>query len=372
MNIPFFSFEKRNQQIRNEALKTFEQFFDSQFYVLGKSTTKFEKAYAKFNKTKYCVGVSTGLDALHLALRALNIKAGDEVIVPSNTYIATVLAISYTGATPVFVEPKIETYNINPGLIESAITKKTKCIIPVHLYGQACEMDAIMQIARIHNLFVVEDNAQAHGASFNGRLTGSFGDINAVSFYPTKNLGALGEAGAVTTDSENLAEKIRIFRNYGSQKRYFNDVIGYNDRIDEFEAAYLNFALGYLKKWNSERLKVAQLYHLYLEEIEGIILPKIADGATTVNHLFVTRTHLRDELQNFLKSKGIGTMIHYPIPPHLQKAYQHLGYKKGDFPIAEELANTCLSLPLWLGLSEQQVEHIAKVIKNFFHSHKKE
>ena len=366
MKIPFFSFEKRNRQIRAEALQTFENFFDSSFYVLGNSTVAFEKNYAAYNNVKACAGVSTGLDALHLSLLALGIGKGDEVLVPSNTYIATVLAISQTGATPVFVEPRKETANINPDLIEAAITPHTRCIMPVHLYGQACEMDAIMKIAKRYNLFVVEDNAQAHGASFNGKLTGSIGDINATSFYPTKNIGALGEAGAVTANNKDLIEKVRILRNYGSRERYYNEVIGFNNRIDEFEAAFLNIALKRIEDWTQEREHITNVYRKALEEISEIELFHIAEGATTVNHLFVIKTKKRDELRDFLRTKGIGTQIHYPVPPHLQKAYAHLDYHKGDFPIAEELAATVLSLPIWVGLTEKAVKSVAEQIKNFF------
>ena len=366
MNIPFFSFEHTTKEIRAEALKVFEEFYDSQWYVLGKFTTRFEEEYAQFNKVKHCVGVSTGLDALHLALRALGIGKGDEVIVPSNTYIATVLAVSYTGATPVFVEPRWETCNINPELIAAAITKRTKCIMPVHLYGQACEMDAIINIAEKHGLYVVEDNAQAHGATYNGKLTGSFGHINATSFYPTKNIGALGEAGAVTTNDEALAEKVRVLRNYGSQERYYNQVIGYNNRIDEFEAAYLTIVLKKINEWNRQRASIAAEYRSVLESINGIELTQLADKATTVNHLFVIKTEKRDALREYLQKEGIGTQIHYPIPPHLQEAYKSLGYKEGDFPVAESLSKTCLSLPIWPGIKENEVVRVSKLIRKFY------
>lgn len=367
MNIPFFSFEKKNQQVRQETLQVFEQFFDSAWYVLGKYTTEFEENYARFNQVEHCVGVSTGLDALHLSLKALDIGAGDEVIVPSNTYIATVLAVSYTGAKPVFVEPREETANINPEMIEAAITTRTKCIMPVHLYGQPCEMDAIMDIADKYNLYVVEDNAQAHGATYNGRMAGSFGHINATSFYPTKNLGALGEAGAVTTNDPELAEKVRTLRNYGSKERYYNEVIGYNNRIDEFEAAYLNIALKKLEGWNAERQKLAQAYRERLEDIPNIRLLKEVEKATSVYHLFVIKSNKRDALRSYLAEHGIGTQIHYPVPPHLQECYKHLGLKIGHAPIAEELAETCLSLPLWVGVTEEMVSQICAVIRKFQH-----
>jgi dTDP-4-amino-4,6-dideoxygalactose transaminase len=366
MKGPFLNFEGRNKDLRKETLKAFENFFDSKWYVLGNYTKQFEVNYAQFNQTKYAIGVSTGLDALHLALRALGIGEGDEVIVPSNTYIATVLSISYVGATPVFVEPRITTYNINPELIEEAITSKTKAIMPVHLYGQACEMDATMEIAKKHNLYVIEDNAQAHGATYNGKITGSFGEANAVSFYPTKNLGALGEAGAITTNDDAIAHKIKVLRNYGSQKRYYNEVKGYNNRIDEFEAAFLSIALKHLDSWTIQRQKIANLYFEGLKNIGDLVLPSSVEKATHVYHLFVIRTKKRDELQEYLKKNGIETVIHYPIPPHLQECYQDLGYVKGDFPIAEKIASTCLSLPLYVGLSENDVKTIIEKIKEYF------
>lgn len=366
MNIPFFSFEKRNQDIRAEALSAFEQFFDSSWYVLGKATTDFEANYAKYSQTAYSVGVGTGLDALHLALKALGIGKGDEVIVPSNTYIATVLAVSYTGATPVFVEPRLETANINPDLIEASITTRTRVIMPVHLYGQACEMDAIMATADKYGLYVVEDNAQAHGATYRGKRTGSFGQINATSFYPTKNIGALGEAGAITTDDATLAEKIRILRNYGSQKRYYNEVIGYNNRIDEFEAAFLNTVLRHIDDWTAQRREIATWYREKLADLSGVSLMDVSDGADSVYHLFVIQTKRRDELKAYLEAHGVGTQIHYPVPPHLQECYSHLGFKKGDFPITEELAETSLSLPIWPGMTEEMVGKVEIAIKSFF------
>lgn len=364
-SIPFFSFDKRNDQVRKVTFQRFKEFFDSKHYVNGIFTKQFEERFANYTGVKHAVGLSTGLDALHLALRALDIGPGDEVIVPSNTYIASVLSISYTGATPVFVEPRLETANINPQLILKAITSRTKAIMPVHLYGQACEMKAIMEIAENNNLFLVEDNAQAQGAECYGKKTGSFGHINATSFYPTKNLGALGEAGAITTNTEEYAQAIASLRNYGSTKRYYNDEIGYNNRIDEFEAAFLDIALNNLEDWNQERNNIANLYREELKIANGIELFELAEGSTSVHHLFVIRTPYRDQLRSHLEREGVGTQIHYPIPPHLQKAYNHLGYKKGSFPIAEELANTILSLPIWPGLKKEQVLTIFETISEF-------
>jgi dTDP-4-amino-4,6-dideoxygalactose transaminase len=366
MKIPFLDFKYMHAPLKKEMMDTFEAFYDSNWFVLGEKVKQFEAEYAQFNQTKHAVGISNGLDALHIALRTLNIGQGDEVIVPSNTYIATALAVSYVGATPIFVEPNIETYNIDPNLIEAAITNKTKAIMPVHLYGQACEMDAIIAVAVKYNLFIIEDNAQSQGASYNGKLTGSFGQINATSFYPGKNLGALGDAGAVTTNNDELAKKASILRNYGSDKKYYNEVVGYNMRLDECQAAFLSVKLKQLNSWTIQRQEIATWYHEALNGIEQIILPTIAAGATHVYHLYIIRTEKRNELQNYLNENGIGTLIHYPIPPHLQQAYANLGFKKGDFPFAEKIANTCLSLPMWPGMTQEMISEITSKIKTYF------
>jgi dTDP-4-amino-4,6-dideoxygalactose transaminase len=366
MKIPFLSFQGVHPQVRHKIMDEFESFFDSNSFILGERVNKFENEYAAFNQVNYCVGTSNGLDALHIALKALNIGKGDEVIVPSNTYIATVLAISFVGAIPVFVEPDINTYNLNPALIESVVTSKTKAIIPVHLYGQACEMKPIMDVAGKHNLFIIEDNAQSQGASFNGKLTGSFGDINGTSFYPGKNLGALGDAGAITTDNLELAETARALRNYGSKKKYYNEMVGHNMRLDECQAGFLSVKLPFLAEWTNKRQMIAASYDEELKGIGDLTLPTIAKGSTHVYHLYVVRTKHRNALQQHLSSNGIGTLIHYPIPPHLQKAYGSLGFKKGSFPIAEEIAETCLSLPLWVGMGKDDVSFIADSINKFF------
>jgi dTDP-4-amino-4,6-dideoxygalactose transaminase len=366
MKVPFVSFAEVNRQIRPEIMAAFEQFFDKAWYILGEEVNNFEEEYASFNQVAHCVGVSNGLDALHLALRALQIGKGDEVIVPSNTYIATALAVSYVGATPVFVEPDSSTYNIDPQNIAAAITRRTKAIMPVHLYGQACNMEAIMAIARQHNLFVVEDNAQAQGATFFGKLTGSWGHINGTSFYPGKNLGAFGDAGAVTTNDLTLAEQAKALRNYGSQKKYYNDVIGYNMRLDECQASFLSVKLRYLTQWTRERQQIASWYDETLQGVGDLITPQTAENATHVYHLYVVRTGRRDALQAHLNSNQIGTLIHYPIPPHLQQAYKELGFTKGSFPIAEQIADTCLSLPLWPGMQRSEVDFVAEAIKAFF------
>ncbi len=371
MKIPFLSFGTSNATIKKEVLQAFETFFDSSWYVLGEKVKQFEKEYASYSQTNYAVGVSNGLDALFLALKVLNIKEGDEVIVPSNTYIATALAVSYTGAIPIFVEPCIDTYNIDPEKIEAAITPRTRAIMPVHLYGQCCEMDAIMEIANKRNLFVIEDNAQAHGATFNNRPTGSFGHVNGVSFYPGKNLGALGDAGAITTNDNELVTKLTTLRNYGSQRKYYNETVGYNMRLDELQAAILSVKLPYLPDWTLERQEAAALYTSLLSEVPGIVVPKTANGATHVYHLYVIRTKQRDALQSYLTENEIGTLIHYPVPIHLQEAYGSLGYSKGDFPIAEEIAETALSLPIFPGIRREQVEHVCNIVAAFAKSNNK-
>lgn len=367
MQVPFLSFDAQNELVREEILRAMAGVFDSKWYILGESVKQFEAEYAAFNQVKNCIGVANGLEALQIALKVLGLGAGDEVIVPSNTYIATWLGPSYFGATLIPVEPNPETYNLDPANLQAAITPRTKAIMPVHLYGQACEMDAIMAIAQEHNLLVVEDNAQAQGASFNGKLTGSFGQANGTSFYPGKNLGALGDAGAITTDDDVLATKIKAFRNYGSHKKYYNEVIGMNSRLDELQAAILKVKLPYLNQWTAERIQIAKLYNTYLAGITGITLPKVAAGATHVYHIYLILTERRDELQAYLSQKGIGTVIHYPVPPHLQQAYAHLNHKAGDFPIAESIANRCLSLPMWPGMQEEQVHYICQSVKTFFH-----
>lgn len=364
--IPFLNFDPMHKLIRTEIMQSFADVYDANWFIMGKRLETFEKEYAAFNNTKYAIGVSNGLDALHLALKALNITKGDEIIVPSNTYIATALAASYVGATPVFVEPNAQTYNIDPANIEAAITPRTKAIMPVHLYGQACEMDAIIAIAKKHNLFVIEDNAQAHGATFNGKITGSFGNVNGTSFYPGKNLGALGDAGAVTTDDEALAKKIFMLRNYGSEKKYHNEAVGFNMRLDEVQAAFLSVKLKHLNEWTKQRKEIAQYYNDALKNVGDLTLPVVHKNATHVYHLYVIKTKNRDALQKHLSDNGIGTLIHYPIPPHLQKAYEGLGLKKGQFPIAEELAEKCLSLPIWPGMTKEQVNTVAETIKKAF------
>lgn len=366
MKIPFINFEYQHTSIKQEILSAFNRVYDNNWFILGKELETFEKKYAAFSETKYAIGVSNGLDALYLALKALGIGEGDEVIVPSNTYIATALAVSYTGATPIFVEPDPRTYNISPSNISEAITPKTKAIMPVHLYGQACEMKEIMEIAQSRGLWVVEDNAQAHGASFDGKITGSFGNLNGVSFYPGKNLGALGDAGGITTNDKTLAEKVISLRNYGSTIKYKHDLIGHNMRLDEVQAAFLSVKLDYIAEWTKQRQQIAQWYNEELAQVGDLILPYRHPSATHVYHLYVIRTWQRDRLQKHLADNEIGTLIHYPIPPHLQEAYKHLGHSRGSFPLAEEFAETSLSIPVWPGMTRELVGAVCKTIKAFF------
>jgi dTDP-4-amino-4,6-dideoxygalactose transaminase len=364
--ILFNSFKKHNQKYKEQILASVERVFDSQWYVLGNEVDNFESNYSNLTEVKFTVGVASGLDALVIALKALNVGPSDEVIVPSNTYIATWLAISAVGAKIIPVEPDVNTFNICPISIEKAVTKNTKVLMPVHLYGQSCDMDAIMKIAKKHNLFVVEDNAQSQLGTWNGKYTGSFGDINATSFYPTKNLGALGEAGAITTNIKSYKDFVKTYRNYGSNEKYVNIIKGVNSRIDELQAGILNVKLKYLKEFTKERKEIAARYNSNLKDVKEINIPYVSSKADHVYHLYVIKTSKREALVKFLLDNHIQTGIHYPIPPHLQKAYSELGYKKGDFPIAENMSKTCLSLPLYPGLTFEEVDLVCDRIKEFF------
>ena len=364
MKVPFVTFKPLENELDTELRAAFERVYTRSWYIEGEEDKAFEKAFARYCNRQYCVGVGNGLDALFLALKALGIKQGDEVIVPSNTYIATALAVTYVGATPIFVEPDIRTFNIDPDMIEAAITEKTKAVMPVHLYGQACDMDPIMEVAKRHNLFVVEDCAQAHGATYKGKVIGSFGDVAGFSFYPGKNLGALGDAGAIVTDSEELAKKIRALGNYGSDYKYHHIMQGNNSRLDELQAAFLAAKLPILDKVNKERQRVAREY---LEGIKNpeVILPYVPDYVTPVWHIFGIRCKRRDDLEKFLNDAEIGTNKHYPIPMHMQECYKDLGFKKGDFPIAEEISATELSLPMYYGMSEKEIQYVIDKVNEF-------
>lgn len=364
MKVPFVTFKPLEKELDKDLRDAFERVYNRSWYIEGVEDEAFEKAFAEYCDSKYCVGVGNGLDSLFLALKAMGIKEGDEVIVPSNTYIATALAVTYTGATPIFVEPDIRTFNIDPTKIEVAITDKTKAIMPVHLYGQACDMDPIMEIAKKYNLYVVEDCAQAHGAKYKGKVIGSFGDAAGFSFYPGKNLGALGDAGATVTNNEELAKKVRALGNYGSDYKYHHIYQGNNSRLDELQAAFLAAKLPHLNKVNVERRKIAQKYLDGINNPE-INLPFVPEYAEPVWHIFGIRCNRRDELEKFLNDAGISTNKHYPIPMHLQGCYADLGFKKGDYPIAGEISETELSIPMYYGMTDEEVQYVIDRINEF-------
>ena len=359
MKVPFLDFTAPYEELKTELDEAYFRFMRSAWYVLGREVEAFEQEFAGYCGVKYCVGVGNGLEALHLILRAYHIGPGDEVIVPSNTYIATWLAVSHAGAVPVPVEPHPGTFNINPGKIAAAVTTKTKAIMPVHLYGQPADMDPIMSIARKHGLKVIEDNAQAQGARYKGRRTGSLGDAAGNSFYPGKNLGAFGDAGAVTTDDDELAEKVRTLRNYGSKKKYYNEVKGYNSRLDELQAAFLRVKLKKLDEWNGRRRNMAALYLTELGGAANLTLPFVPEWAEPAWHLFVVRHPKRNALQQKLAAADIGTLIHYPVPPHLSGAYSDGKWSRDSFPMAEELSDTVLSLPMGPHLAKEPARFVA-------------
>ncbi len=362
--IPFLDLRSPYDELKGEIDEAISRVLNSGWYIGGTELESFEAEYANYCEAKYAVGVANGLDALHLALLALGVGPGDEVIVPSNTYIATWLAVSQCGAMPVPVEPDERTYNIDPARIEAAITPKTKVILPVHLYGQPVDLDPILAIAKKNGLYVLEDGAQVHGAKYKGQRIGSHSDAVAWSFYPGKNLGALGDGGAVTTNNDKLAKKIAVLRNYGSSQKYVNDVRGFNSRLDSLQAAILRVKLRYLDQWNDRRKNIA---HRYLNEINDseLILPSVPEWSDPVWHLFVVRHKDRDIFQNKLSKSGVSTLIHYPIPPHLQKAYLDKKFQQGSLPIAEYMAKTIISLPIGPHLdlkdASRVVEEVNKV-----------
>lgn len=359
MSVPFLDFSGPYDELKAELDDAYARFMRSGWYILGKEVDSFEEEYAGYCGTKYCIGVGNGLDALHLILRAWGIGPGHEVIVPSNTYIATWLAVSYAGATPVPVEPDSRTFNIDPARIEAAVTPRTRAIIPVHLYGQPADMDPIMNIAEKHGLKVIEDAAQAQGARYKERRTGSIGHAAGHSFYPGKNLGAFGDGGAVTTNDAELADRVRALRNYGSSKKYYNDYKGFNSRLDELQAAFLRVKLIRLDEWNRRREVLAEFYLNSLLDIPNLTLPFVPGWAQPVWHLFVVRHPLRDQLQQRLSDAGIGTLIHYPVPPHLSGAYAEDGGIQHSLSTAEELAATVLSLPMGSHLTLEGAKQVA-------------
>lgn len=362
MQVPFLDLKAPYAELHEELDQAYACVMNSGWYILGEQVSAFEREFADYCGVRHCIGVGNGLDALCLILRAMDIGPGDEVIVPSNTYIATWLAVSQTGARPVPVEPDARTWNIDPERIEAQITGRTRAILAVHLYGQAAEMGKILEIARKHGLKVIEDAAQAHGATCQGRKVGGWGDAAGFSFYPGKNLGALGDGGAVTTDDDQLAARVRVLRNYGSLQKYVNQVKGVNSRLDELQAAMLRVKLRHLDAWNLRREQVAHRLIDRLAELD-LELPFLADGCTSVWHLFVIRYKNRDGLLQALRERGVGTLIHYPIPPHLQQAYSELDCGPGSFPLAESLADQVLSLPMGPHLNDEQTDYLIASVK---------
>lgn len=365
MRVEFCSFRPMHDEIRKELDEAYKRVMDNSYFIHGKECELFEKEFAEYCGAKYCVGVATGLDAIYLILKALNIGNGDEVIVPSNTFIATALAVSYVGATPIFVEPEIDNYNIDVSKIEEKITNKTKAIIAVHLQGRAADMDAINEIAKKHGLKVIEDAAQAHGAKYKGKRVGTLSDAAAFSFYPGKNLGALGDAGCIVTNNKDIADMVRALGNYGSDYKYHHIYKGTNSRLDEIQCAFLRAKLPHLEKWNEFRRNVADRY---LKEIKNplITLPVKSDEVYEhIYHVFVIRCDRRDELEKYLNDNGILTVKHYPIPMHLQQAYSDLGLKEGDLPIAEEISKTVLSIPMFYGMTDEEINYVIEKINQF-------
>lgn len=363
MNVPFLDLKTPYQELKEELNAAYRRVMESGWYVLGQEVEAFEEEFAAYCEGSHCVGVGNGLDALHLILRGMNIGSGDEVIVPTNTYIATWLAVTYAGATPVPVEPDERTYNIDPALIEAAVTPRTKAIMVVHLYGQPSDMDAIDTIAKKHNLKIVVDGAHAHGARFVGNRARCQGDAAAYSFFPSKNLGAIGDGGAVVTDNPELADRLRVLRNYGSRVKYKNEVKGVNSRLDELQAALLRVKLTKLDEWTTRRQRVAGHYLRELSGVSQLSLPHVPDWAEPVWHLFVLRLADRDDFQKQLATAGIGTLIHYPIPPHRSDAYS-TEFAQATYPLTEDLAKGVLSLPIGPHMSDDDVDNIVLAVKN--------
>ncbi|MDX6403384.1 MAG: hypothetical protein QOH70_839 [Blastocatellia bacterium] len=364
MNVPFLDLRAPYRELKTEMDAAYRRAVESGRFILGPELEAFESEFAAACEAKYCVGVANGLDALHLILRSLDIGAGDEVVVPANTYIATWLAVSYAGATPVPVEPDERTYNLDPARLDAAITSRTKAIIAVHLYGQPADMDAIKAIASPYGIKVIEDAAQAHGARYKGRRAGSLADAAAFSFYPGKNLGALGDSGAVSTNDRELADRIQILRNYGSREKYHNEAKGFNSRLDELQAALLRVKLRKLDEWNERRKRIAARYLKALEGVTDLTLPYVPAHSEPVWHLFAVRHAKRDHWQEYLTASGIGTLIHYPVPPHLQGAYAEMDLDGVALPITERLANEVLSLPMGPHLSDDEVTYVISKISS--------
>ena len=364
MNIPFVSFKPMEEELNDELRDAFDRVLNRSWYIGGVEDESFEASFASFCGMNYCVGTGNGLDALMLILKALSIGEGDEVIVPSNTFIATALAVSYVGAKPVLSEPDINTFNIDPSRVEDKITPRTKAIMPVHLYGQPCDMDPILEIASKHDLKIIEDCAQAHGATYKGRKAGTFGVAAGFSFYPGKNLGALGDAGAVVTNDKSLADRVRALENYGSDYKYHHIYMGNNSRLDEMQAAFLGVKLPHLERMNEERRKIAKIYSGSIKNPK-VNIPYVIDDCVPVWHVYGLRCKERDALEKHLNDHGISTNKHYPIPIHMQECYKELGYAEGDFPIAEEISRTELSIPMYYGMSDDEIKYVVDCINSF-------
>ncbi len=363
MKVPFLDISSINKEFEKELQKDFNRVFRSGNLILSSEVRKFEESFAQYSGVKYCVGVANGLQGLEMVLRSWDIKQGDEVIVPSNTFIATWLAISSVGAIPVPVEPDLESYNINPSLIEEKITSKTKAIIVVHLYGLPCEINKIKKIAEVYSLKILEDAAQSHGAKYFEKRVGGLGDAAAFSFYPAKNLGSLGDGGAITTNDEQLYENLKLLRNYGSSEKYSHQIIGFNSRLDEIQAAFLCTKLGRLDSCNERRRNIAIRYIKEFSSIESIITPKNYQHLFHVFHLFVIRHPQRERFCNILSDFSVETLLHYPVPPHLQKAYSFLDIKKGELPISEKIHKECISLPIYPSMSDDQIDYVISTVK---------
>ena len=364
MHIPFVSLDAQHQPLRQALLDKMARLLDDGQFVLGGESEAFEDEYARYSGVAHAVGVGNGTDALRLCLEAAGIQPGDEVILPANTFVATALAVSATGAIPVPVDPDPVTANLTAEGIRTRITARTRAIIPVHLYGAPCPMDEILALAQEHGLYVVEDNAQAHGARYKNRRTGSLGHINATSFYPSKNLGALGDGGAITTQDPELARRVQLLRNFGSEKKYVHELAGHNTRLDTLQAAFLRVKLPLLDAWNAERQAAARRYRQNLASCKALALPHENEGH--VYHLFVVRTPNREDLQRHLAEKNIHTQIHYPLPVHQQPAFGRLGYAPGDFPVAEQMSQEVLSLPLYIGLTDAGIDYVCEHITQFY------
>ena len=365
MNIPFLDLKTQFREIEHEVLPMVKEAMENAAFIGGPQVSGFETEFAAFCDSKYCVGVNSGTDALRFALIAAGVGPGDEVITVPHTFIATTEAISQVGAKPIFVDILPDTYNMNAAKIQRAIGPKTKAVIPVHIYGQPADMDPILEIANKKKLVVIEDACQAHGALYKGKKTGSMGVAGCFSFYPGKNLGAYGEGGAVVTQSEAIANKIRMIRDHGQAKKYYHDMEGYNGRLDAIQAGVLRIKLRRLASWNESRRQNAKHYNELLSPIKGVTVPLEAEGCRHVYHLYVILVDDRDGLQKYLNDKGIGTGLHYPVPLHLQKAYSYQGYKEGEFPVTESVAKRLLSLPMFPELTKQQIEYVAASIKEF-------